>query len=148
MDILIRNGKVFDGAGNPWFKADISVDEGKITSIGNQSSAQATRVIDACGLIVSPGFIDIHSHSDFILISNPTMDAKIHQGVTTELNGNCGNCPAPIIGPAAELLGPKMEVLGLNLSWSTTKEYFEILKERATPPTRPRYLATTTSEFQ
>ena len=130
LDILIKNGKIFDGAGNPWFKADIGVDDGKITNIGDLSSAHADRVIDASGLVVCPGFIDIHSHSDFFLITNPTMDAKVRQGVTTELNGNCGISPAPLIGPRWPLLSMLMEQAGLKPSWSTIKQYFDILEER------------------
>jgi N-acyl-D-amino-acid deacylase len=90
LDIKIKNGKVFDGTGNPWFKYDIGVEDGRIIEIGNLGSVSADRVIDASGLVVCPGFIDIHSHSEFYLITNSTGDAKIYQGVTTELNGNCG----------------------------------------------------------
>lgn len=130
LDILIKNGKIFDGTGNPWFKADIGVEDGKIAAIGNLRGAQADKVIDASGLIVCPGFIDIHSHSDFFLITNPTMDAKIHQGVTTELNGNCGMSPAPLIGPRWPLLSMLMKQANLNPTWSTIKQYFEILKNQ------------------
>ena len=128
--LIIRNGKVFDGAGNPWFKADICVDEGRITAVGNLGGAQASRVIDVQGLAVCPGFIDIHCHSDFSLIATPTMDSKVHQGVTTELNGNCGNSPAPIIGPMIELLRARIERLGLKSIWSTTKQYFDTLEKQ------------------
>jgi N-acyl-D-amino-acid deacylase len=131
LDVLIKNGKIFDGTGNPWFKADIGLKEGKIEELGNLKGTYADRVIKAKGLIVCPGFIDIHCHSDYILISNPTMDAKIYQGVTTELNGNCGHSPSPHIGPDYKKLRyyPNMEELGVE-PWTTTKEYFEILNER------------------
>lgn len=130
MDILIKKGKVFDGTGNPWFKADVGIENGRITAVGKLRNGQASRVIDASGLVVCPGFIDIHSHSDFLLIANPTMDSKVHQGVTTELNGNCGQSPAPLIGSMIKLLGPRMESLGVKPAWSTIKQYFDILEER------------------
>jgi N-acyl-D-amino-acid deacylase len=130
LDVLIKNGKIYDGIGNPWFKADIGIDEGKISSIGNMKGVTTDRVIDASKLVVCPGFIDIHCHSDLYLITNPTLDAKIHQGVTTELNGNCGTSPSPLIGHMKERYLSRMERLGVEHRWSTTKEYFQILEER------------------
>ena len=131
LDVLIKNGKIYDGIGNPWFRADIGVEEGKITSIGELKRISADVVIDASGLVVCPGFIDIHCHSDFQLILNPRMDSKVYQGVTTELNGNCGNSPSPLIGPDIKELRyyPVMKKLGVE-PWSTTREYYRILEER------------------
>jgi N-acyl-D-amino-acid deacylase len=128
-DIVILNGIIVDGTGNPWFRSDIGVEEGKIIDIGKLKSTHVDRVVDASGLIVCPGFIDIHSHSDFILITNPTMDAKIYQGVTTELNGNCGTSPTPFIGREIRKLG-YYHATKLSKSWSTTKEYFRVLEEK------------------
>ena len=95
-ETLIKNGLLIDGAGNPWFKADIGISEGKIRQIGNFGSVKAEKVIDARGLVVSPGFIDIHAHSDLSLLINPRAESKIRQGVTTEVVGNCGTSPAPL----------------------------------------------------
>jgi len=129
-DVLIRNGRVVDGTGNPWYKADISIEKGKITEIGGLSHAQADKVIDAKGLVVSPGFIDIHSHSDITLVVNGRAESKIRQGITTEIIGNCGNSAAPLMGIAAERRRREMKDFGLELDWTTFKEYFNRLERQ------------------
>lgn len=96
-DLLIKNGHLIDGTGNPYYKADIGISNGEIIRIDreiNQKGLQ--RVIHADGSIVSPGFVDTHSHDDLYLLINPTCDEKILQGVTTTVIGNCGFSPAPI----------------------------------------------------
>jgi N-acyl-D-amino-acid deacylase len=89
-DLLIRNGKVIDGSGNPWFRADIGVLNGKIKAIGQLDSTQAKRTIDATGMVVSPGFIDVHTHVEGGIIRVPTADNYILDGVTSIITGNCG----------------------------------------------------------
>ena len=97
-DLIIRNGLVIDGTGASGYKGDIAINGDRITAIG-QVETEAVDYIDASGLIVSPGFIDLHSHSDFQFFIDPTADSKIRQGVTLELVGNCGQsfC-APLSG--------------------------------------------------
>jgi N-acyl-D-amino-acid deacylase len=95
-DLLIQNGTVIDGSGEPMFKANIGVTQGKVAVIGPEVDGQANRTIDAQGLYVSPGFIDNHAHSDWSILIHPTGDSKILQGVTTEFNGLCGYAAAPI----------------------------------------------------
>ncbi len=95
-DVIFVNGKVIDGAGNPWFKADVGVKGDKIEEVGRLSGSEAGRVIDAGGLVVAPGFIDIHSHSDYNVIIDPRVESKVRQGVTTEVVGNCGSSAAPM----------------------------------------------------
>ncbi len=100
-DIAIRNGKVIDGTGNPWFRADVGIVREKIISIGKIDAGQARREIDAKDLMVSPGFIDVHSHTDLIFSLNQTdqcryLEGRIRQGVTTEIIGNCGKSVGPI----------------------------------------------------
>ena len=95
-DILILNGKVIDGTGNPWFEADVGIIDQRIVSIGNLEDAQAERIIDATGLTVSPGFIDPHTHAIRGIFDNPTAESSIRQGVTTLLEGNDGSSPYPI----------------------------------------------------
>src|SRR5690606_34000168 len=89
-DIIIRNGKVVDGSGNPWFIADVGVKDGKIVRIGNLGEATAEKVIDAKGLIVAPGFIDVHTHIEGSEIRIPTAGNFILDGVTSVVTGNCG----------------------------------------------------------
>jgi N-acyl-D-amino-acid deacylase len=95
LDILIRNGTVIDGTGNPAFHADIAVKNGRIVALERLDHAEATQEIDATGQLVTPGFIDAHSHTDATVLYNPTLESTIRQGVTTEIVGNCGSCFVP-----------------------------------------------------
>ena len=97
-DVLIGSGTVIDGTGRLRYEADVGISRGRIAAIGPLEEAGAARRIDASGLIVAPGFIDIHSHSDMSLFDDPAGDSKAHQGVTTEVVGNCSFSPYPI-GP-------------------------------------------------
>lgn len=89
-DLLIRNGKILDGSGNPWRYGDVGVREGRIAAIGDLSGQTAREVIDASGLIVAPGFIDVHTHADQGLFEQPDAENFIRDGVTTLVTGNCG----------------------------------------------------------
>ncbi|MBX2967990.1 MAG: D-aminoacylase [Cyclobacteriaceae bacterium] len=89
-DIIIRNGKIVDGSGNPWFIADVGIKDGKIVSVGNLSEGTAEKVINAKGLIVAPGFIDVHTHIEGSEIRIPTAGNFILDGVTSVITGNCG----------------------------------------------------------
>lgn len=89
-DILIRNGKIIDGTGNSWYYADVAVKNGKIISIGKLTHTTANKIIDANGLIVAPGFIDVHAHIENGVFERPTADNYIYDGVTTVVTGNCG----------------------------------------------------------
>src|SRR5229473_5665431 len=86
-DILIRNARIVDGTGNPWFSGEIAIKDGKIAAIGHLSSAAATRVIDATGLVAAPGFIDLHTHSDLTLLADGTAQSKVRDGVTLDVIG-------------------------------------------------------------
>ena len=103
-DILIKGGLVFDGADRPGVKADVLVSDGLIAKIAPSISEKAARVIDADGLAVAPGFIDIKTHSDFTLPINPKAESKLRQGVTTEIIGHCGFSVAPVLPGKVELL--------------------------------------------
>jgi N-acyl-D-amino-acid deacylase len=89
-DILIRNGKIIDGTGNSWYYGDVAVKDGKIAAIGKLTNASAKKIIDAKGLIVAPGFIDVHAHIENGVFERPTADNYIYDGVTTVVTGNCG----------------------------------------------------------
>jgi N-acyl-D-amino-acid deacylase len=95
-DLLIHGGTVVDGSGRPGFRADVAVVGGKIVSLGQLGDAQAAERLDISGLAVCPGFIDMHSHSDTTLLVDGRGRSKVHQGVTTEVVGNCGASPAPL----------------------------------------------------
>ncbi len=103
-DILIRGGTVVDGTGAPARVADVAIRDGRIAAIEENRSDSADHVIDADGKIVAPGFIDIHTHSDFTLPLNPKAEGKIRQGVTTEVVGNCGFSVAPALPEKVEEL--------------------------------------------
>ncbi len=91
VDILIRNGKIIDGAGNNWYYGDIAVKNGKIFKIGRELTLPATKTIDAKGLIVAPGFIDVHTHLEGDEAKDPNATSFIMDGVTTCITGNCGS---------------------------------------------------------
>jgi N-acyl-D-aspartate/D-glutamate deacylase len=95
-DILIKNGRVVDGTGNPWFKADVGLENGKIAQVSKAPLKGGERVIDARGLVVTPGFIDMHSHSDTSVLVHPRCESFIRQGITTAVTGSCGISVAPI----------------------------------------------------
>ncbi|WP_121352825.1 N-acyl-D-amino-acid deacylase family protein [Flavisolibacter nicotianae] len=90
-DILIKNGRILDGSGNSWFRGDVAVKDGKIFKIGHLQNLPATKVIDASGLLVAPGFIDVHTHIEGDEVKNPTADNFLYDGVTTVVTGNCGS---------------------------------------------------------
>jgi N-acyl-D-amino-acid deacylase len=97
-ELVIKNGKIVDGSGNPWFRADIGIKDGLITEIGRITGSSG-RIIDVDGLFVAPGFVDIHSHADMQLASpshREFLDCFIHQGITTVVTGNCGFSHAPL----------------------------------------------------
>lgn len=90
-DIVIKNGRILDGTGNSWFWGDVAVKDGKIIRIAPQINITAAKTIDAKGLVVAPGFIDVHTHIEGDEVKNPTADNFIYDGVTTVVTGNCGS---------------------------------------------------------
>lgn len=132
-DILIKNGHILDGTGNPWYKANVGIKDGKIASIGALDKTEAKVIIDASGLMVAPGFIDMHTHSDFQYLVNPRAESKIRQGVTMEVIGNCGSSAAPMVDDVRERLlktVPFLKEAAVNLEWSTMAEYIERLERQ------------------
>ena len=103
-DLLLKNAKVFDGLGSPWFWGDVAIKDEKIAAIGKIPDGSAASVLDVSGRALSPGFVDTHTHSDrtALFVNNP--DAKILQGVTTEVGGNCGQSLAPLSEAYEDLL--------------------------------------------
>src|SRR5437762_1054085 len=103
-DILIRGGTLYDGSSRPGERGDVAIADGRIAQIRRDLAGTAERVIDAAGLAVTPGFIDIKTHSDFTLPINPKAESKVCQGVTTEIIGHCGFSVAPVLPGKAQLL--------------------------------------------
>lgn len=119
-DCLFKDAWVADGTGRPLYKADVAVFSGVICLVGDASPA-AKRIIRRPGLVLAPGFIDIHSHSDLEVLRNPAMEAKLLQGITTDVNGNCGIGVFPLSGHAGELKSLCLDVLGsYDGEWSWT----------------------------
>jgi N-acyl-D-amino-acid deacylase len=123
-DLIIRNGKIVDGTGNPWYVGDVAIRGDKIVAVGRALAGKAKKEIDAKGLIVAPGFIDMHSHSDYLLLEDGTAQSKIRQGVTTEVLGEGGS-----VGPySGKLPAHGAVVNGKKVQWTTTAGYFDILE--------------------
>ncbi len=126
-DLVIRGGIVFDGLGNPGTAGDIAVHQGRIVEKGHVEGPGA-REIDASGLYVTPGFIDIHSHSDFTLLVDPRAASAVHQGVTLEVIGNCGHGCFPLVNKQLA----RNTIYGMTdhieLDWSTPAAYLDRLE--------------------
>ncbi len=131
-DLIIQDGKVVNGTGNPWFKADVAISNGKIARIGKLSGVSADESIDAENLIVAPGFIDIHSHADFTLLANPKAESLVRQGVTSVVIGNCGHTPYPVKEDRKEdlkriIIGYRPEV---EIDWVSLDGYLRRLEKQ------------------
>jgi len=128
-DIKIVGGKIYNGTLSPAFIADIGIKMDRIEAIGDLSGHESHETIDARGLAVSPGFIDIHSHSDFSVLVNPKAESKVRQGVTTEVIGNCGMSAAPAKGQCKEHLKEVYADYNLEMPWEDLSGYIEQVKK-------------------
>ncbi len=124
-DLLIRGGQIVDGTGNPWFYGDVALRGDRIVAVGRVEPAAAKQTIDATGLILAPGFIDMHSHSDMLLLEDGRAQSKIRQGVTTEVLGE-GDSAGPRQG---RLSSRSVTVKGEPRTWGSLAEYFAVLEE-------------------
>lgn len=130
IDILISNAKIVDGSGAKSFRADVGIKRGKILKIGSLNHEDAKREIDAKGFAVSPGFVDVHTHSDITLLANPKAESAVRQGVTTHVFPNCGMGTAPAVGEALKEIEKNLEPYDLKVEWETAKEYFSYLESK------------------
>ena len=128
-DVIVRGGHVIDGAGNPWIKADVGIRGGRIVRIGRLDDEPAVHVIDATGQVVTPGFIDMHTHSEYPLLYDGNAQSKIRQGVTTEVVGEATS-PGPIEGPAVEQAKEMLRRYNIDLTWDNLDGYFQRLSKR------------------
>ena len=129
IEVLVRGGVIVDGSGAPGRQADVGVGSGKIVAVGDLSHVEGARALDATGLIVAPGFIDIHSHSDFTLLVDPRAQSAIAQGVTTEVIGNCGHGCAPISDPERFVGNIYGYTPDAKINWTTMAGYLDRLAE-------------------
>lgn len=128
-DLIIRNGHIMDGTGSPWYAADLAVKDGRIAAIGDLSKAQAKRVIDAHGLLVTPGFIDMLGQSEITILVDPRLPSKIYQGITTEITGE-GESVAPLDDEMIKENQPGYDHYHVTPDWRTLSQYFARLKQQ------------------
>lgn len=144
LDLILKNGRIVDGTGNPWYLADVAIQGGRIAAIG-RIDAEARQTIDVRRQVVAPGFIDGHCHSDLMIFDYPDSGIKLRQGVTTEVLGNCGLAPAPLVPERAELLRSYVQpVLGRRdgpWPWETVAQYLDALAGSAVAENTAAYVA-------
>lgn len=128
-DIVIRNGHVVDGTGSPWYSGDVGIRDGRIASIGNLEDAPTKRVIDAHGMVVAPGFIDMLGQSELTILVNPHLPSKIFQGITTEMTGEGGSV-APLNDAIVRADHLTYEHFHITPDWRTFREYFARLERQ------------------
>jgi dihydroorotase/N-acyl-D-amino-acid deacylase len=128
-DILIRNGRIIDGTGSPWYSGDIAIQGGKIAAIGQFAEAETKQRIDAHGMVVAPGFIDMLGQSDLTMLVNPHLPSKIFQGITTEITGEGGSV-APLNDALIGADRVSYDHFHINPDWRTFREYFARLEKQ------------------
>jgi N-acyl-D-amino-acid deacylase len=131
-DVIIQHGRIVDGSGNPWVSGDIAIRGKRVAAIGKVDSTHAKRVIDATGLVVSPGFIDMLGQSEASLLIDNRSLSKLSQGITTEITGEGGSI-APQNDLTLKSLQPTLDYFHLKVDWTTLDGYFERLASVRTP---------------
>ena len=131
MDLVVAGGTLVDGSGSPGVHADIGLVGSRIAAVGDLSAVERAETVDASGLVVTPGFIDIHAHSDLTIVLDGSATSKVEQGVTTEVIGNCGMSAAPrdadtwIMG-----ISPDAVTRATRAEWTDLASYLELLDSR------------------
>jgi dihydroorotase/N-acyl-D-amino-acid deacylase len=128
-DLVIRNGHIIDGTGSPWYAADIAIRDGHIAAIGHLDSATAKQTIDAAGMVVAPGFIDMLGQSEESILVNPHLPSKIYQGITTEITGEGGSA-APLTDAIRAADHAGYEHYKIDPSWNTFRDFFARLEKQ------------------
>ena len=137
--LLIKNAKIVDGMGNPWFYADLAIKGEKISRIGHIREGESEKTIEASNLIVCPGFIDLHSHADLVFASDERLkylEGRIRQGITTEILGNCGISVAPLSKKSRDLMRAFtgwMAPEDLPWDWESMADYLSLLEVKGVP---------------
>jgi len=132
-DRVLQNGRIVDGTGSPWYHGDVAIADSRIAAVGTVEEEEGAVEVDLDGDVVAPGFIDIHTHSDFTLPANRDAHSKVRQGVTLEIVGNCGTSAAPRYGAASRSVDDWFASRGLNDEvdsdkWESMGEYLEYLE--------------------
>ena len=120
-ETVLANGRIVDGSGNPWFRGDLAISAGRVAAIAPPGTLQGEKVIDVGGRFVTPGFVDIHTHSDLSILVNRRAESAVRQGATTHILGNCGMSPAPVddargagvVVPAGNRAPPSVETVSV-----------------------------------
>ncbi len=128
-DLVIRNGHIIDGTGSPWYSGDIGIRAGRIAAIGWLSNSPARKTIDAHGMVVAPGFIDMLGQSELTILVNPHLPSKIYQGITTEITGE-GGTAAPLNDRVKAADRVSYEHFKINPDWTTFRQYFARLEKQ------------------
>jgi len=128
-DVLIRNGHIVDGTGSPWYAADIAIRDGHIAAIGHLDAATAKQTIDAAGMVVAPGFIDMLGQSEMSILVNPHLPSKIYQGITTEITGEGGSA-APLTDAIRSADHGDYAHYKIDPTWNTFREFFARLEKQ------------------
>jgi N-acyl-D-amino-acid deacylase len=128
-DLVIRNGRIVDGTGSPWYAADVGIRDGRIAAIGHLGDAPARRTLDAAGKVVAPGFIDMLGQSELSILVDPRLPSKIHQGITTEITGEGGSV-APLDDAILEADKAGYEHYGVTPDWRSLDGYFARLEKQ------------------
>ena len=128
-DIVITNGHIIDGTGSPWYSGDVGIRNGRIASIGNLSTAERKRTIDAAGKVVAPGFIDMLGQSELTILVDPRLPSKIYQGITTEVTGEGGSI-APLNDAIIKADRAGYDYHKITPDWRTFRDYFTRLEKQ------------------
>ena len=128
-DVVITNGHIIDGTGSPWYSGDVGIRGGRIAAIGNLSAASRKQTIDAKGMVVAPGFIDMLGQSELTILVDPRLPSKIYQGITTEITGEGGSV-APLNDSLIRADHDNYEHFKLTADWHTLSEYFARLEKQ------------------
>jgi N-acyl-D-amino-acid deacylase len=132
-DIVLSHGKIIDGCGNPWFWGDVAIVSGRVAAIAPAGTLQGREIIDAAGRFVTPGFVDIHTHSDLSILINRRAESAVRQGATTHVIGNCGMSPVPLaeehLDDLCRTWGPIADQPEVTWEWRTFDQYLQALAQ-------------------
>jgi N-acyl-D-amino-acid deacylase len=142
-DLVISNGHIIDGTGSPWYAGDVAIIAGRIAAIGNLSHASRKRTIDAHGMIVAPGFIDMLGQSELTVLVDPRLPSKIFQGITTEITGE-GNSVAPMNDAIIKEGQPQFHHYEIKPDWRTFQQYFARVQKQGIGINMGHYIGATT----